>query len=112
MHRVVKLSSPNLNYLIIVGAALLYACVYLYVTPVSDQSSTTILCNVSFARLIPDNYTHRVTFSCLVKALDFFIWVYLVFCCHSLKNMASILHFQQSHHQKESMITFFNFCTW
>eukprot|EP00731_Ephydatia_muelleri_P020686 Em0013g413a len=36
--RVVKLSSPNLNYLIILGAVLMYISVYIYILPVKDSS--------------------------------------------------------------------------
>ena len=48
--RYVKLSSPNLNYIIIIGAAILYATVVLYVYSVNDKSQRqiqTIICNVS-----------------------------------------------------------------
>ena len=47
--RVVKLSSPNLNILIITGAVLLYVSVFLYVFSVDDMEEAltqTILCNV------------------------------------------------------------------
>ena len=50
-YRVVKLSSPNLNYVIIAGAALLYSSMYFYSTSVSKFSQKlekTILCNVSY----------------------------------------------------------------
>ena len=49
MYRVVKLGSPNLNYLIMVGSVLLYTCVYLYVYSVDsfDQADLeTFICNV------------------------------------------------------------------
>ena len=47
--RVVKLSSPNLNILVIAGAILLYVSVFLYVFSVDDKEEAltqTILCNV------------------------------------------------------------------
>ena len=47
--RVVKLSSPNLNILIIAGAVLLYVSVFLYVFSVDHMEEAltqTILCNV------------------------------------------------------------------
>ena len=47
--RVVKLSSPNLNILIIAGAVLLYVSVFLYVFSVDHMEEVltqTILCNV------------------------------------------------------------------
>ena len=46
-HRVVRLSSPNLNYLIGFGAILLYVNAYLLVFPSSNQSAATAMCNVS-----------------------------------------------------------------
>ena len=49
VNRVVKLSSPNLNILIIAGAILLYVSVFLYVFSVDDMEEAltqTILCNV------------------------------------------------------------------
>ena len=49
VYRVVKLSSPNLNILIIAGAILLYVSVFLYVFSVEDKEEAltqTILCNV------------------------------------------------------------------
>ncbi len=42
--RVVKLSSRNLNYLIVAGAAVLYASVFLYIF--SDRTPHDVLCNV------------------------------------------------------------------
>lgn len=45
--RVVRLTSPNLNYLIIAGALLLYASVVFIVTPTLEEETATIYCNVS-----------------------------------------------------------------
>ena len=45
-YRLVKLSSPNLNYLIIIGAVCLYACVFIAVTPINDEAVETVICNV------------------------------------------------------------------
>jgi len=45
--RVVRLTSPNLNYLIIAGALLLYASVVFLVTPTLEEETATIYCNVS-----------------------------------------------------------------
>ena len=47
--RVVKLASPNINYLLIAGAALMYTCVFLYTfmfTEIDEVSKQTVLCNV------------------------------------------------------------------
>ena len=49
MFRVVKLSSPNLNYLIIAGAALLYIAVILHAVSAQNEQQITLqtaLCNV------------------------------------------------------------------
>ena len=55
IYRVVKLSSPNLNYLIIAGAALLYVSVFLYVFSAQNKHQAvqqTLLCNVRANRVI------------------------------------------------------------
>ena len=49
-HSVVKLGSPNLNFLIIAGAVLLYMAMFFFsisVQSLSKQLEETILCNVS-----------------------------------------------------------------
>lgn len=50
LHRVVKLSSPILNYLIILGAVLLYVTVYLLIVPLTDIGAETVFCNVSLTK--------------------------------------------------------------
>lgn len=45
--RLIQLSSPNLNYLIGVGAILLYFDAYLLVAPTTDKTATTVKCNVT-----------------------------------------------------------------
>ena len=44
--RVVKLSSPNLNYIIIVGVILLYTSVFMYTYSAEGATLQTFLCNV------------------------------------------------------------------
>lgn len=48
VYRVVKLSSPNLNYLIVAGAALAYASVFLYIFSEREHQHIAheVLCNV------------------------------------------------------------------
>ena len=46
-YRAIKLSSPNLNYLIILGATILYICVFFYSYSSSNATIQTIFCNVS-----------------------------------------------------------------
>ena len=38
---------PNLYYLMVIGATLLYTTVYLYVTPTTVETNQTIYCHVS-----------------------------------------------------------------
>ncbi len=48
----IRLTSPNLNYIIGVGAILLYVDVYLTVVPTKDKDTVTVLCNVSMLLLL------------------------------------------------------------
>ena len=48
-HRLVRLTSPSLNYVIIGGVLVMYCSVILYVVPVTTQVANTALCNVSIA---------------------------------------------------------------
>ena len=43
---VVKLSSPNLNYIVITGVTLLYTSVYMYTITAQEALLQTLLCNV------------------------------------------------------------------
>ena len=45
--RLMKLSSPNLNYLIGTGAVVLYINMYLFIIPTKDTTAVSVLCNVS-----------------------------------------------------------------
>ena len=45
-HRLIRLSSPNLNYIIGAGAIVLYADVILHVIPTTSPDVTTVICNV------------------------------------------------------------------
>ncbi len=47
IYRLMKLSSPKLNYLILFGAITLYIDIYLYIVPTTDPLAVTLLCNVS-----------------------------------------------------------------
>ena len=46
LHRVVRLSSSNLNYLIILGAVCMYLSVYAYLVPTVHISTVQIMCTV------------------------------------------------------------------
>ena len=55
--RIVKLTSPNLNYLVLLGAFLMYTSVYFYVLPSTKEFTSTLYCHVSnfcFALLATD----------------------------------------------------------
>ena len=45
--RLIKLSSPKLNYMIIIGAIILYMDVYLFVIPLENERYAVVVCNVS-----------------------------------------------------------------
>ncbi len=45
--RLIRLTSPNLNYLTAVGAIVLYIEVYLTVVQTESQDTVSVLCNVS-----------------------------------------------------------------
>ena len=42
-----RLTSPNLNYIIGTGAILLYLAIYVMVIPSTDPTAVAVLCNVS-----------------------------------------------------------------
>jgi len=46
-HRLIRLTSPKLNYMIGAGAVLLYLGICVMVIPTTDQTTVTVLCNVS-----------------------------------------------------------------
>ena len=45
-YRLIRLSSPKLNYLIGIGAIVLYVNVYLFVIPTETQAAALAVCNV------------------------------------------------------------------
>ena len=47
MCRLIKLTSPNLNYIIGAGAILLYLAIYVSAVPTTDPTVVKWLCNVS-----------------------------------------------------------------
>ena len=46
-HRLIKLTSPNLNLVIGVGAIILYVNLYLFIFPVTDPTTVAVLCNLT-----------------------------------------------------------------
>ena len=86
-----KLSSPNLNYLIIAGAALLYMSVFLYIfsaTNKDDSLTQTLLCNVSLMMIVKTG----LPFCLLVSAVDVISGLHSVLCSHPDKGLEGLLH--------------------
>ncbi len=52
----IRLTSPNLSYIIGVGAILLYVDVYLTVVPTTDKDAVTVLCNVRLLTVLPHHF--------------------------------------------------------
>ena len=46
-HRLIRLTSPNLNYITVTGALVFYASVYFVVHPEVSEDAVTVFCNVS-----------------------------------------------------------------
>ena len=55
-YRIVRLISPNLNYLIVTGAIMLYASVYFFMVSSTDELTVTISCHVSMQYSLPCMY--------------------------------------------------------
>lgn len=45
--RLIRLGSPNLNYLIGGGAIILYMATYFFIIPTTDPQAVTALCNIT-----------------------------------------------------------------
>ena len=100
-----KLCSRNLNYLIILGAALLYASVFMYEFTADRNHANlqTVLCNVR-------NYTcnffyhmtgvgrilHVLHVIYAVASVVLHTWLHSVLCCHLSQDMEGVLHLHQS----------------
>ena len=46
VHRIVRLTSPNLNYFIIVGCFIMYASIFIRLMPSTDEVVNFVRCNV------------------------------------------------------------------
>ena len=46
-YRLIRLSSPNLNYLIGGGAIILYMNTYFFIIPTTDPHAVAVLCNIT-----------------------------------------------------------------
>lgn len=47
VHRLIRLTSPKLNFLVGVGAIILYLNLYLFIFPVYDTTTAAVLCNLT-----------------------------------------------------------------
>ena len=54
MSRTIRLTSPNLNYVIILGVVLINASVFFYIMPAYSMDLQTIFCNVSLLLVSDD----------------------------------------------------------
>lgn len=99
-----KLSSPNLNYLIVIGAALLFLCVYLYnytVDSLDEAVLQTVVCNVRQLWTTQDSIKNISFVPASTMVLSH--WVHSVFCRDPFKDMENLLHLQQPHEEEEGM---------
>ena len=46
-YSIVRLTSPNLNYYIVVGSVCLYVTIYIWIYPATSEIFTYVQCNVS-----------------------------------------------------------------
>ena len=98
--RVVKLSSPNLNFALVAGVTLLYVSVFFYLyspTSIGQASATiqTILCNVS----IQPKFLHAKNFivlTSIVTSVAVFNRLHTVLVCGTCQDMENLLHICQS----------------
>ena len=80
------MTSPNLNYLIGIGAIVLYIDIYFFVIPSTDKVTVTVFCNVSAdtTKLIKCPQIHVsmiVVYSNLdIKLLEYLAWFFDMFC--------------------------------
>ena len=68
--RLIQLSSPNLNYLIGIGAIVLYADIYFFVIPSTDKVTVTVFCNVREFKIHMHTSRHMHTVICLAGNLS------------------------------------------
>ena len=69
--RLIRLTSPNLNYLIGAGAILLYIDVYFYVIPTSDQHTAAIFCNVHIRDIMYPVYVWCINLSHILLSAEY-----------------------------------------
>ena len=101
LHRIVKLSSPNLNYILILGSVILYTDMFLivfYYTGFDKLAKQTALCNVCTFLLYN---TTSLIYLYIVCHLVSFIWICTLFLCNIGKVWKSLLHLFQSKYEEK-----------
>ena len=89
IYRVVKLTSPNLNYLIVAGTILLSLAMLQYSVPTKNPILITALC---WVRMCNNNNTDNNACMYTGKSVLCQHWTWSVLCCRSSENMASLLY--------------------
>ena len=72
--RLIRLTSPNLNYLIVVGAIILYIDISVSVAPTTDLKVVAILCNVS-SNIVHMYGEYRCTYKCSYLCIQLAPWL-------------------------------------
>ena len=57
--RIIRLSSPNLNNMIILGGALIYVILVAYSVPVTTELEAKIACSVSYIKCMKESLRKR-----------------------------------------------------
>ena len=73
-HRLIRRSSPNLNYIIGLGAIILYLNVISFVIPTTNPDFMSVLCNVSSAVLCYVNLSVNVAHVLRYNTLNMHIY--------------------------------------
>ena len=94
--RVVKLTSPLINYFLIVGSYMMFFSIYIRVLPYTGESVNTYRCNVS----LRNSYVRYCypTDSTMDEHDCILLWIRH----HPYKDGKSLQDISQSYHQKES----------
>ena len=97
--RVVKLTSPLINYFLIVGSYMMFFSIYIRVLPYTGESVNTYRCNVSLTS-VRNSYVRYCypTDSTMDEHDCILLWIWH----HPHKDGNSLQDISQSKHQKES----------
>lgn len=92
--RIVKLTSPNLNYFIIAGAIIMYASTFFYVLPTTSVVLIQACCIVS-VKTDMHEWLLRIMYHMQVGTMALHYWIYNCFWNTSCKNVASVPNISQ-----------------